>query len=291
MSDLLNSGKRKLPYLGETLGVYLEVFGYRLERRTTIYSLGRDFFGTDDSGLRKRFIGQIGITATELSQLIVALELDKEGFYAEDFALHPEALRTKMKTLCVGIYGRQASIKLHRAVLDFEGPRGTLDIVPPDKRGSGFTTMPITQEDPKKWTLLRVNETFRFECRGPRDAQIYVLDHLSDGHDATLLYPQRSDDLRASSAHGTLIFPNVIDPPLRVRDLTGNRFVSALWIDPKVAAKLNSALSLSFDSDMHDAEFYTLNASHIEMLIKTLALGAEGPVKAVCTEIYRIEGS
>lgn len=258
---------------------------------TTLTRIGQDVFGCDAAGLSRRWKGGIGVTSVELSKLILRMGIDVDSVFPEDLALPPEDLRRKLRTAEAGIYGRSASMRLFLAAKGFAGQSARLQLKQAKRRASAFTANP--DDTGPGHMILYSGDTVRFVCMSPDEGQLILLDCASDGHDVRLLSPPVADAWAQAGADGTTTVPDLIDPPLTVRAMGGNRHVTALWLAPPFAQGFDINPTMwTQDPGENDAaapEFRALSAVAITAIVKALQDGPDGPVLAADTLTYRVQ--
>lgn len=278
--------KQFYPDFGEVLAVCLQVCGYRMPPDTTATAIGREIFGCDASGLRKRFTGQVAISSAELSRIIVRFKLDADGIFPEDLTLDSEALRQQMKSKHAGIYGRAAGVTLYRAIADYQGESASLEIRRDSRRGSAFTSESEHVDD--TLNMLRPYELIRFACQGPTFARLLLLDYPADGTDATLLSPATLGAWSPVQGDGVNYIPVRTEAPLTVRRIEGNRHASAIWVDSEFGAQFDQMLDQPQQGRVKAFEFRDLDKHAIRILAEAISGSVNGPVRAAYTQTYRV---
>ncbi len=257
---------------------------------TTATGICRDIFGCDASGVTRRMQGETGIYAVELSQLVARLGIDADGVFPEDLTLPPDVLRQKLKDAHLGIYSRQASVGLLRALQSFAGAQGRVRIERVKHRGSAFTAAADVAEP--TWQQLFVGDAVRFVCDGPSTGRLMLLDYAADGQDVMLLMPSASRDWRRPDAVGRITFPDSLDAPLKVMPVEGNRHASAVWLVTPFAEGFdqNPTMTVTLPATEADPgpEFRTLSPIAIRALQNALNAGKDGPILAADTVTYRV---
>lgn len=258
---------------------------------TTAAGLCRDVFGVDHGGVSRRLSGEIAISAVELSQLVARMGIDADGVFPEDLTLPPDVLRAKLKDAHLGIYGRSASVRLYRAAQTFDGPRGRLTINRQQQRSSAFTA---TQGDPEPpWHILHAGEAVRIVCIGPTDGRLLLLDYDTDSEEVMLLIPAKAGGWPVATTGGRTEYPDpVLEPPLTVRPLSGNRQATALWLAAPFTEGIDQhpGMTRPAGADGPDGgpEFRALRSKAVEALRNALEDGTEGAVLATATVTYRV---
>lgn len=278
--------KQFYPDFGEVLAVCLQVCGYRMPPDTTATTIGREIFGCDASGLRKRFTGRVAISSAEMSRIIVRLKLDADGIFPDDLTLGPEALRQKMKSKHAGIYGRAAGVMLYRAIADYQGEPASLEIRRESRRGSAFTSM--SEHVDVTLNMLQPHELIRFACQGPAFARLLLLDYPADGTDATLLSPATLGGWSPVQGDGVNYVPVRTEAPLTVRKIEGNRHASAIWVDSGFGSKFYQLIDHPQQGRVKASEFRDLDKHAIRILAEAISGSVNGPVRAAYTRTYRV---
>ena len=282
--------KQRYPNLGGTLAVCLEIYGYRMPPGTTVAGLCRDVFGCDAAGVTRRLSGQIAVSAAELSQLVVRLGIDEDGVFPEDIALAPGTLRQKLRDGGCGIYGRAAGVRLLRSFRSYDGREGALRIVRSNTRSAGFTQMPGAMPLPP--TVLHIGEAVRFECKGPTEGRLMLLDFATDGAEVVMLLPAETGGWAPVGPHGQTVHPDRMDAPLRVRPTIGKRHIGALWLAGPFAAGLDQNPVMTTPTVEPGAatepEFRALSGTAVRAVRNALDTGVDGPVLAAAVVSYSI---
>jgi hypothetical protein len=269
----------RYPELRASLEAVLEAVGYRLPAGITPNILVVNAVPCSPGGASKRLDGKIAMKPAEMSRLIDHATLARDGVVPEHFHDGVDALRRVLRERSVGLYGRSIGSRLHRAVRDFAGERGVLELRLGLPRSGGFVWGSAVE--PTGPQLLSPDDPVHFACRGPEDCRLLLLDHAPDAGDPRLLVPALAGDWLSPRTGGWTLFPNPDDPVLKVRPDPSIRQVVALWLPEAGASVIDTAVP---DVDL---PFRPVPAPALETIIRSLGADGPGRARAATAVLYR----
>ncbi|SPJ26186.1 hypothetical protein [Palleronia abyssalis] len=233
----------RYPDLRASIKVVLEAVGYRLPFNTDVTVVAKKAFQCEKTGVSRRLSGQIRVKPADISRLVLETTIARDGIGPEHFHDGPEALRRVLRERGVGIYGQSAGSRLSRAVRDFTGDRGEVEVRPGRPRAAGFVWDP--EEAVQGLAILRPGDSLHFACRGPVDCRLLLIDHAPDAGDPALLAPAVKGDWPRADTSGRTLFPGRDEGPLYARPDQILRQVVALWLPETLASEIDKAVPSS----------------------------------------------
>ncbi|MGX0905127.1 hypothetical protein ACSSV8_003721 [Roseovarius sp. MBR-79] len=233
----------RYPDLRASIELVLETVGYRLPYNATVNVVAQNAFRCSKSGVTRRLNGEIQVGPADMSRLAQQTTIARDGIVPAHFHHGPEKLKQILRDRGVGLYGRSVGSRLHRAVRDFAGERGKIQVRIGLPRAGGFVWDP--KEAQQRLLVLRPRDPLHFACHGPIGFPLLLLDHAPDAGVPDLLVPAIEGDWPELDASGRTYFPGRDDTPLYVRPDLGVRQVVALWLPKTAASAIDSAVPAS----------------------------------------------
>ena len=228
------------PDLRASLEVVLEAVGYRLPSGSTANAVAMRAFGCGTSGATRRLNGEYDVSPAEMSRLVVETTLARDGIVPEDFRNGPAALKSLLRERGVGLFGASAGSRLLRAVRDYAGERGVIEVRRRIRRSGGFVWGEKAQTA-APFQFLPF-EPLYLACRGPEGFRLLLVDHAPDIGGPELLVPAVAGAWIEADGAGWTQFPGPDDPALQVQANTTVRQAIALWLRPTLAERIDGMM-------------------------------------------------